>query len=57
MRSRIAVASALALAAAAPAVASFHLMRIMEVFPGTVSAPNAQYVMIRSYAAGQKFLH
>jgi cysteine-rich repeat protein len=56
MRSRIAVASALALAAAAPAVASFHLMRIMEVFPGTVSAPNAQYVMIRSYAAGQKFL-
>jgi cysteine-rich repeat protein len=31
-------------------------MKIMEVFPGTVASPNAQYVMIRSYAAGQNFL-
>ena len=56
MRSRIAAVLILALAVAAPAVASFHLMKIMEVFPGTVSDPNAQYVMIRSYAAGQSFL-
>ena len=56
MRSRIAAFFLAALAAAAPAFASFHLMRIMEVFPGTVSAPDAQYVMIRSYAANQTFL-
>ena len=31
-------------------------MKIMEVFPGTVAQPNAQYVMIRSYAALQNQL-
>ena len=56
MRSRIAAVFSMALGAAAPAFASFHLMKIMEVFPGTVAAPNAQYVMIRSYAAGQTLL-
>jgi cysteine-rich repeat protein len=56
MRSRIAAVFSMALSAAAPAFASFHLMKIMEVFPGTVAAPNAQYVMIRSYSAGQTFL-
>jgi cysteine-rich repeat protein len=56
MRSRIAAVFSMALGAAAPAFASFHLMKIMEVFPGTVAAPNAQYVVIRSYAVGQTFL-
>ena len=56
MRSRIAAVFSMALGAAAPAFASFHLMKIMEVFPGTVSAPNAQYVVIRSYAVGQTLL-
>jgi len=35
---------------------AFHLMSIMEVFPGTVLQPNAQYVMLRAYAAGQNFV-
>ena len=35
---------------------AFHLMSIMEVFPGTVLQPNAQYVMLRAYAAGQSFV-
>jgi cysteine-rich repeat protein len=56
MRSRIAWISLSVLALAAPARASFHLMKIKEVFPGTVVSPNAQYVMIQSYAAGQNFL-
>ncbi len=56
MRSKIAALFLLVLAAAAPALASFHLMKIMEVFPGTVAEPNAQYVMIRSYAALQNQL-
>ena len=56
MRSRFAALALAALAAASPALASFHLMRIKEVFPGTASSPDAQYVMIQSYAAGQNFL-
>jgi len=56
MRSRLAALVLAALAAASPALASFHLMRVKEVFPGTASVPNAQYVMIQSFAAGQNFL-
>ena len=56
MRSRLAALVLAALAAASPALASFHLMKIKEVFPGTADSPNAQYVMIQSYAAGQNFL-
>ena len=36
--------------------AVFHLMRIVEIFPGTVSVPTAQYVMLRMYAPGQNFV-
>jgi hypothetical protein len=28
-------------------------MKIVEVFPGTVAAPNAQYIVLQMYAAGQ----
>ena len=44
------------LVACAPALATFHLMKVVEVFPGTAVAPNAQYVVIQMYAAGQQFV-
>ncbi|MGE5413658.1 MAG: S-layer homology domain-containing protein [Syntrophomonadaceae bacterium] len=56
MRSRLAALVVAALAAASPALATFHLIKVKEVFPGTASAPNAQYVMLQAYAAGQTFL-
>lgn len=46
------IALSLALAAGS-AEASFHLMKVVQVFPGTAAVPNAQYVMIQMYAAGQ----
>lgn len=36
-----------------PTEASFHFMKVVQVFPGTAAAPNAQYVMIQMYAGGQ----
>lgn len=36
-----------------PASAAFHFMKISEVFPGTTSHPNAQYVELQMYANGQ----
>jgi hypothetical protein len=41
-----------------PAVASatFHLNKIREVFPGTTSAPNSQYVVLQMPIAGENFL-
>lgn len=42
--------------ASLPAIASFHLMKIVEVFPGTAASPNAQYVVLQMYAAGQTFV-
>ncbi len=38
---------------AAPAMAAFHLMKVVEVFPGTALAPNAQYVVLQMYSGGQ----
>ena len=38
------------------ASASFHLMKIVEVFPGTVADPTAQYVMLQMYFPGQTFV-
>jgi len=43
----------LACAVSLPAVASFHLMKIVEVFPGTAAAPGAQYVILQMYNGGQ----
>jgi cysteine-rich repeat protein len=39
-----------------PAQAAFHLMNIVEVFPGTASAPGAQYVVLQMWEDGQNFL-
>jgi len=44
------------LIASAPALATFHLMKVVEVFPGTAASPNAQYVVIQMYASGQQFV-
>lgn len=38
---------------AVPASATFHLMKIVEVFPGTAADPTAQYVMLQMYFSGQ----
>lgn len=38
---------------ATPAQASFHLIKITEIFPGTAQSPFAQYVELQMYAAGQ----
>ena len=37
----------------APALAEFHLMSIREVYVGPAGDPNAQYVELQMYAAGQ----
>ncbi len=55
LRSGLAAAVALAaLAAWAPsASATFHLMQIREVYPGSSSNPGAEYVELQMWAAGQ----
>ena len=58
MRTKL-VATALLLllgAFAPPAWATFHLMKVVEVFPGTAVAPSAQYVVIQMYASGQNLV-
>jgi cysteine-rich repeat protein len=42
--------------AAFSAQATFHLMKVVEVFPGTAASPSAQYVVIQMYAGGQEFV-
>lgn len=51
-----AVMAVLAILAPSRAWASFHLIDIVEVFPGSAASPNAQYVKLQMYAAGQTFL-
>ena len=46
-------ALAVALCATQAANASFHIMKVVEVFGGTQAAPNAQYVVIQMYSGGQ----
>lgn len=40
----------------ASASATFHLMSVREVFPGTVAAPKAEYVELQMYSGGQEFV-
>ena len=42
--------------AAGPSLASFHEMRIVELSPGTVSAPLAQYVVLQMCSPNQNFV-
>src|SRR5438445_889719 len=50
------VAALVAGASLSPALATFHLMAIQEVFPGTRANPQAQFVMLRMTGSGQNFL-
>jgi len=49
------VAGVLALGAA-PAFATFHLMQIREVYAGSASTPEAEYVELQMWAAGQNLV-
>lgn len=42
--------------AALPAEPAFHLMNIVEVFPGTAAAPNAQYIVLQMWSQDQNFV-
>jgi hypothetical protein len=39
-----------------PAGATFHLMSIREVYPGSGGAPGAEYVELQMYSSGQNFV-
>ena len=56
MRTTVKLSTLALLGIALPASATFHLMKVVEVFPGTAVAPNAQYVVIQMYAGGQQFV-
>jgi len=53
-----ATAAALLLAAVlpAPAWATFHLISIREIYPGSTAAPDSEYVELQMYAPGQNFV-
>ena len=51
-----ALAVVAALGMPALASASQHLMRIVEIFPGTAAQPNAQYIVLQMYDANQEFV-
>lgn len=44
------------LVSVAPASASFHFMRVVEVFSGTSASPNAHYVVLQMWTGGQHFV-
>ena len=44
---------AVGLAAAPAAQATFHLMQIREVYPGSAAAPEAEYVELQMWSGGQ----
>jgi hypothetical protein len=46
----------LALLAVTPAQASFHLIKVREVFPGTVARPDSGYVELQMYSSGQNLV-
>ncbi len=50
-----ALAATLALGVA-PAAATFHLMQIREVYPGSTAAPEAEYVELEMWASGQNLV-
>src|SRR6478735_1902574 len=50
------VGLAAVLLGAREASASFHLMKVVEVYPGSPAAPAAQYVELQMYFGGQTFV-
>jgi hypothetical protein len=57
---RAAIAAAVATAGLAfgvsSAQATFHLIKVREVFPGTIAHPTADFVELQMYASGQNFV-
>jgi hypothetical protein len=51
-----ALAVLLLLLGAAPAAATFHLMQIREVYPGSAATPEAEYVELQMWASGQNLV-
>ena len=49
-------AAALVMLVSAKASASFHQMKVVEVFAGSMAAPNASYVQLQMYAKSQNFV-
>jgi len=49
----VAMAVAVLAFGAGPATATFHLMQIREVYPGSLAAPGSQYVELQMWASGQ----
>lgn len=46
-----------AFGASAPhALATFHLMQVREVYPGSAANPDSEYVELQMYASGQQFV-
>lgn len=56
MRPIARIACCLGVALAAPAAASFHLMRIVQVYGGDIDHPDAQYVVLQMCTGGQNFV-
>jgi hypothetical protein len=52
----LSVASAMWTAGAGPAYATFHLVGLREVYPGSSAYPDAEYVELQMYASGQNFV-
>lgn len=52
-RAVVGVAFLVSMVFAGRAEAAIHLVKIVEVFPGSPAHPNAQYVVIQMYAGGQ----
>lgn len=46
----------LALGGPPPAAATFHLIKVREVYPGSAAAPTAEYVELQMYAPAQNFV-
>ena len=53
----VALASGIVLSQAPPASATFHLMKVREVFVGTSEHPDAHYVELQMYAGQQRFVN
>jgi hypothetical protein len=51
-----AVAALASLAIVPAAQASFHLIKVREVYPGSAAAPEAEYVELQMFASGQNFV-
>ena len=49
-------AAAVVMLVSAKASASFHLMKVVEVFAGSTAHPNASYVQLQMYSPGQIFV-